>query len=100
MSIGTPCPPNVPGWFGWMAVDEEGTGADGRGCATKGHWKVVWTVPLLRSAMSWRMAFAWTRAFSQAEKEALLSRWRWDCSTISTISLWMPLCMILIRRCE
>ena len=30
MSIGTPCPPNVPGWFGWTVVDEEGMGADGK----------------------------------------------------------------------
>jgi len=37
MSIGTPCPPNIPGWFGWTVVDEEGAGADGRGQALKGH---------------------------------------------------------------
>ena len=36
MSIGTPCPPNVPGWFRWIVVDEEGTGVDGDGQATKG----------------------------------------------------------------
>ena len=35
MSIGTPCPPNIPGWFGWMVVDEEGVGVDGRGA---GRW--------------------------------------------------------------
>ena len=38
MSIGTPCPLNVLGWFGWTVVDEEGAGADGRGRATKGRW--------------------------------------------------------------
>jgi len=50
--------------------------------------------------MSWRMALAWTKAVSQAENEALLRRWGCDLSTISTISLWMPFLMILMRRRE